>query len=162
MSTLSMAALAVAKQDLANGIRGGQPGKFQSAEVAARLLEVGVIYPAPWCAAEVYDCFATAASDLDVPNPCPRTPSAVHLWKNSPTEFRQTLPAPGDVFVLEHHDGWSGHCGIVESCSPGGDEITTIEGDSNPDGSSTGDRMARHTWKPGEGKRGKLLGYLAF
>lgn len=162
VSTLSLAALKVAQQDLVDGVRGGQPGRFQSKEVAARLLEVGIDYCAPWCAAEVFDCFLQASIDLDVPNPVPRTPSAVHLWKNSPAEFQQQLPAPGDVFVVAHHDGWSGHCGIIESVSPDGKTITSIEGDTNAAGSPTGDAMGRHTWTPGDGKRGKLLGYLAF
>jgi hypothetical protein len=162
MSVLSMAALKAAQEDLANGIRGGQPGRFQSPEVRARLLEVGINYPAPWCAAEVYDCFQTAATGLGIGNPCPRTPSAVHLFTNAPAECQTRLPAPGDVFVVMHSDGVHGHCGIVESCSPGGDEITTIEGDTNAEGSSTGDAMGRHTWRPKDGKRGKLLGYLAF
>ena len=161
MSILSLAALQAAQEDLKNGVRGGVTGRFASPEVAARLASVGIGYPAPWCAAEVYDCFMTAANDAGVPNPCPRTPSAVHLWLNAPMQARQKLPAPGDVFVVEHADGIHGHCGIVESCSPGGDEITTIEGDTNAEGSSTGDAMGRHTWRPADGKRGKLLGYVS-
>lgn len=164
MSALSLAALQAAQQDLLAGIRGGTAGvRFDSPEVRVRLAQVGIKYPAPWCAAEVYDCFLTAALDLDVLNPCPRTPSAVHLYTNAPAECRQPLPAPGDVFVVEHSDGWSGHCGIVEAVSPDGKTITTIEGDTNAEGSSTGDAMGRHTWTPRDGKRrGKLLGYLAF
>lgn len=163
MSALSLAALAVAQQDLAGGVAGGRPGRFQSPEVATRLAAVGIDYPAPWCAAEVFHCFALAAGAATLPgNPCPRTPSAVHLWKDSPPEARTQFPAPGDIFVVEHANGWSGHCGIVESVSPSGQEITSIEGDSNPAGSSVGDQMARHTWTPADGKRGKLLGFLAF
>lgn len=175
MSALSLAALAVAQQDLAEGVAGGRPGRFQSPEVATRLAAVGIDYPAPWCSAEVFHCFEVAC-DADQtpyplsgivprqapPNPCPRTPSAVHLWKDSPIESRTQLPAPGDIFVVEHANGWSGHCGLVESVSPSGQEITSIEGDTNAAGSSTGDAMGRHTWTPADGKRGKLLGYLAF
>ncbi|HXU23049.1 MAG TPA: CHAP domain-containing protein [Tepidiformaceae bacterium] len=159
MSALGLAALSVAQADLAAGIRGGQPGRFQSPDVALRLAAVGIDYPAPWCAAEMFHCFAQATIGQDA-NPCPRTPSAVHLFKNAPDSCKRILPAPGDVFVLEHRDGWSGHCGIVEAVSPDGQAITTIEGDTNAQGSATGDAMGRHTWTPADGKRGKLLGYL--
>lgn len=53
-----------------------------------------------------------------------------------------------------------GHCGFVESCSPAGDVVTTVEGDTNAEGSSTGDAVGRHTWTPASGERGRLLGYL--
>ena len=160
MSALGLAALAAAQADLAAGVRGGQPGRFQSPEVAARLAAVGIDYPAPWCAAEVFHSFAQAAGP-DA-NPCPRTPSAVHLFKDAPESCQRILPAPGDVFVVQHANGWSGHCGIVESVSPDYKAITTIEGDTNAAGSATGDAMGRHTWNPEDGKRGRLLGYLEF
>lgn len=168
MSALGLAALAVAQADLAAGVRGGQPGRFQSPEVSDRLATVGVDYPAPWCAAEVFHCFSAGLLTLEqgvegAPvNRCPRTASAVHLWLNAPPECRTQLPAPGDVFVLKHPNGWSGHTGIVESVSPDGQTITTIEGDTSLSGSFTGDSMGRHEWRPATGKRGKLLGYLEF
>lgn len=167
MSALGLAALAVAQADLAAGVRGGRPGRFQSPEVAARLLAVRVDFPAPWCAAEVYHAFseacrspAIADSGCGVLNPCPRTASAVHLFTNAPSDCRRTMPAPGDVFVFVHSDGIHGHTGIVESCTPDGQTITSVEGDTSADGSTTGDAMGRHTWTPSDGKRGRLLGYL--
>lgn len=164
MSALGLAALAVAQADLAAGVRGGQPGRFQSPEVAERLLAVGLSRPDPWCAAEVFHCFAVASNEQFMPNPCPRTASAVHLYRLATTQVPfaaiAQLPAPGDVFVVEHADGIHGHCGIVEAVSPDGKTITTIEGDTNAEGSSTGDAMGWHTWCPADGKRGRLLGYL--
>jgi hypothetical protein len=163
MSALGIAALAVAQADLAAGVRGGQPGKFESPEVAARLAAVGIKYPAPWCAAEVFHCFEQARGEQTL-NPCPRTAGAFHLWElattRRPFAAVAVMPVPGDVFVLVHADGIHGHCGIVESVSPDGKTITTVEGDTNAAGSSTGDAMGRHTWMPADGKRGKLLGYL--
>lgn len=157
MSALGLAALAVAQANLAANVRGGQPGRFQSPEVAARLAEVDIDYPAPWCAAEVFHCFALAGGATKLP----RTASALRLWEGSLDECRRTMPAPGDVFVVDHGHG-RGHCGIVESVSPDGQTITTIEGDTDAAGSSTGDAMGRHTWRPADGTRGKLLGYLEF
>jgi hypothetical protein len=170
MSALGLAALAVAQADLAAGVRGGQPGRFQSPEVAARLAAVYVASPEPWCAAEVAHCFDVAREAQDVARPqpgvtvnaCPRTASALHIWKNAPVECRRPMPFPGAVFVVVHADGIHGHCGIVESCSPDGQTITTIEGDTNAAGSSAGDAMGRHLWRPADGARGRLVGYLEF
>ena len=112
-----------------------------------------------WCAAFVFHCFAEAAFQLDVPNPCPCTASALHLFQQAPSAAHVELPAPGDVFVLVHPDGIHGHCGFVLSCSPGGDVITSIEGDTNATGSSTGDAVGRHVeWTPADGKRGRPTG----
>ena len=160
MSALGVAALAVAQADLAAGIRGGRPGRFESPEVAARLAAVNIDHPAPWCAAEVVHCFEVAAFQAGVANPCPRTASVVHLFMRSPVACRRTMPAPGDVFVVLHADGIHGHSGIVESVSPDGRAITSVEGDTDAAGSSTGDAMGRHTWTPSDGTRGRLLGYL--
>ena len=95
------------------------------------------------------------------PNPCPRTAGALHLYELAPVECRKPLPAPGDVFVVAHGGG-KGHCGIILSCSPDGQTITTIEGDTSADGSRTGDAVGMHTWAPADGARGNLLGYLEF
>lgn len=160
MSSLGLTALAVAQADLAAGVRGGQPGRFESPEVAARLAGVFIYRPEPWCAAEVVHCFEAAAFQADIANPCPRTASAVHLFARAPAGCRRARPAPGDVFVLVHTDGIHGHCGIVESVSPDGRTITSVEGDTDAAGSSTGDAMGRHTWTPAAGARGRLLGYL--
>lgn len=117
----------------------------------------------PWCAAWVYAMHQAVADTLTIDNPCPRTAGALKLWHKAPESCRRELPAPGDVFVLDTGDpGGFGHVGIVESCSPAGDAVTTIEGNTNAAGSREGNCVARHTWKPREGKRGVLLGYLSF
>lgn len=165
MSALSLAALAAAQQALENGVHGGQPARFRGPEVDVYLANVNLDAEHngpngsgfPWCAAFVYSMFKAAAGDL---NPCPRTASALHLFAMTPADRRTQLPAPGDVFVLVHPDGIHGHCGFVESCSPAGDVVTTVEGDTNAEGSSTGDAVGRHTWTPASGERGRLLGYL--
>ena len=169
MSALGLAALVVAQGDLAAGVHGGGPGRgrFESPEVAARLAAVGIKYPAPWCAAEGVPLgfeMARAPQSLEPATPAYRR-RVSHLWElattRPPFAAVAVLPAPGDVFVLVHSDGIHGHTGIVESASPDGKTITTIEGDTNAEGSSTGDAMGR-PWTPADGKRGKLLGYLEF
>lgn len=174
MSTLSLSALTFAQQALAAGVRGGQPARFQGPEVTAYLTDVGIAYPAAWCAAFVYSMFEQAvAADLTgiAINPCPRTAGALHMYELAPLRCRVRLPAPGDVFVLSHGGG-KGHVGFVESVSPDGLEITTVEGDTfatlaeaealGDPAARTGDSVGRHTWNPSDGARGHLLGFLEF
>jgi len=169
LSALSLAALTFAQNALDTGVHGGQPVRFSSPEIDQYLLNVGLDRPLPWCAAFVYSCFEQACADLcdadpegpHPTNPCPRTASALHLFSEAPVDAQIFPPAPGDVFVLVHPDGIHGHCGFVEAVSPDGNEITTVEGDTNAAGSSTGDAVGRHVWTPSDGTRGRLLGYLS-
>ena len=177
MSALSLKALAAAQAALAAGVHGGQPARFRGPEVDVYLANVGLDAEHdgangpgyPWCSAFVYSMFKAALAEFggDL-NPCPRTASALHLWNNAPDSARlegleASLPAPGDVFVLVHHDGIHGHTGFVESVSPDGRTITTVEGDTDTSGSSTGDAVGRHeNWTPSDGTRGRLLGFLDF
>jgi CHAP domain len=161
MSVLSLTALAAAQAALNAGVCGGKPTRFCGPEVNGYLASVGLSPGYPWCSAFVYSCFKNASDWLQAENTCPRTASAVRLFHEAEKYVVQFPPAPGDVFVLIHRDGIHGHCGIVESVSPSGQEITSVEGDTNAEGSSTGDACGRHTWTPADGSRGRLLGYLA-
>jgi hypothetical protein len=117
----------------------------------------------PWCAAWVVFMHRIAAVSCDVVSPCPRTAGSLDLWAKAPDECKTDLPAPGDVFILDTgYPGGAGHCGIVETCSPGGDILETIEGNTNAAGSREGNCVARQKWQPRTGKRGKLVGYLSF
>jgi len=116
----------------------------------------------PWCAAWTHGMHEIAAKACGIPNPCPRTAGALKLWHMAPEAARRQLPAPGDVFVLDTGDpGGFGHVGIVELVTPDGQTIVSIEGNTNAAGSREGDRVAKHAWKPGEGRRGRLMGYLS-
>lgn len=175
MSALSLAVLAVAQAELARGVRGGLPGwgRFRSPDIDAYMTLVGLKPHEdpmqegwPWCAAAVHAMFAKACSwDGDaigppLDNPCPRTAGALHLWELAPLKARTQLPAPGDVFVLDHGKG-RGHVGFVATVSPDGKTIGSVEPDSNPAGSRIGDQWAEHPlWQPTDGARGRLVGYL--
>lgn len=180
MSALSLAALAVAQGELARHVRGGlyPYGKFRSPDIDGYMRAVGLTpHPDqgdedwPWCAAAVHWCFARAVEQAnaehpdaspDAPpflNPCPRTAGAIHLWDLSPIKARTQLPAPGGVFVLNKGKG-RGHVGFVFSVSPDGQTIGTVEPDTNAAGSTTGDAWGERLWKPSDGVRGDLIGYL--
>jgi hypothetical protein len=61
--------------------------------------------------------------------------------------------------VLDKGKG-HGHVGFVSIVSPDGQTITSVEGDTNAAGSSTGDAVGEHLWSPRDGGRGRLVGYL--
>lgn len=179
MSAISLAALAVAQAELARGVRGGLPGwgRFRSPDIDAYVARVGLKPhedPAqegwPWCAAAVHWCFeqvARTAAQAARPtattfgyfDPCPSTAGALHLWELAPLKARTQLPAPGDVFVLDHSKG-RGHVGFVAGVSPDGQSITSVEPDTNAAGSTTGDAWGERFWRPSDGARGRLVGYL--
>lgn len=175
MSALGRAALAVAQAELARGVRGGLPGwgRFRSPDIDAYMALVGLKPHEdpmqegwPWCAAGVHWCFLVASnpSRTDAPlgenNPCPRTAGALHLWELAPLKARTQLPAPGDIFVLDHGKG-RGHVGFVATVSPDGRTIGSVEPDTNAEGSRTGDAWGeRPMWQPADGARGRLVGYL--
>ena len=191
MSALALAALAVARGELAKGVRGGRAGwgRFRGLEVDAYQRGVGLalspdpkVEGHPWCAAGVYACFEEAAPFIPASvgpggvtaalsnklawgeakaNPCPRTAGALHMWDTSPLTARAQIPEPGAVFVLDKGKG-KGHVGFVASVSPDGLTITTVEPDTNAAGSTTGDAWGEHLWAPADGARGRLVGYLVF
>jgi hypothetical protein len=96
-----------------------------------------------WCMAFVYWCFTKTADQLGIPNPMVKTAGCVDQWnrtkckkigRNDAIE-NPSLIKPGHVFIIRHKDN-SGHTGIVESVNGG--FLTTIEGNTNLDGSSNG------------------------
>jgi hypothetical protein len=115
---------------------------------------------APWCVAFTFAMFDLAARELDVANPHLATAGSRRLWERTSTTLRRPLPAPGDVFVLDKGHGL-GHVGIVVTVGPALD-VTTVEGNTGSDGGRDGDGVFTHTWKPRDGKRGVLLGWLDF
>lgn len=110
----------------------------------------------PWCAAFVYWCFDQAATSLGVANPATKTAGVHHLWDAAGDRgIPRVLAAeaadtpskvqPGMVFVLSESSN-TGHVGLVESVN--GVLLTTIEGNTNDNGSREGigvfERKVRH------------------
>lgn len=112
----------------------------------------------PWCAAFVHWCFQQAANAIEMLNPCPKTAGALRLWEFAPDIAKVRTPARGAIFVMDHGKG-HGHVGLVETVNGGG-LIETIEGNTNRGGSREGDSVWRHIWRPEDGARGLLVGYV--
>ncbi len=104
----------------------------------------------PWCAAFVYWCFNTAAAQLGRSNPLYKTAGVLEHWRNAKgalllKDDAVANPAkikPGFIFIIDHGGG-NGHTGLVESVNGG--FITTIEGNTNNDGSRNGYGVLRLT-----------------
>ncbi|OGU59527.1 MAG: hypothetical protein A2X64_08260 [Ignavibacteria bacterium GWF2_33_9] len=96
-----------------------------------------------WCASFVYWCFNEAAKNLGRDNPLVKTGGCIRHWnKTNGTKLlakdainNPSLIKPGYVFIIDHGAG-KGHTGIVEKVDGG--FVHTIEGNSNPNGSSNG------------------------
>lgn len=155
-------------RDLTNGavtVAGSQIGVIETGpnsgpEVNEYLAAVGHDPGDSWCAAFVYWCFARASEALELLNPCPRTAGVLRMFERSPERARTQVPNRGAIITMDHGKG-KGHTGLVEEVHGGG-LITTIEGNTNRAGSRQGNAVARHTWRPGDGARGTLVGYIDF
>jgi hypothetical protein len=107
----------------------------------------------PWCAAFVYFCFQQAASALSIPNPAIRDAAVLDVWNragsqgvrriaNAEASSTPSLVQPGCVFAIKTGSA-EGHMGLVEKVA--GVALTTIEGNTNNNGSREGIGVFRRT-----------------
>ena len=140
-----IAGAALAKAVTQIGVMEVPPGSNRGPEVDAYLASVGVPPGNYWCMAFVHWCFHQAANGGA--NPFPRTAGCIDAWnrvkKAMPDRILTKAQAivdpalvrPGMVFILDHGGGL-GHTGFVRHLSGGA--LATVEGNSNPNGSSNG------------------------
>lgn len=140
------------------GTKEDPPGSNSGTLVNEFLASVGLEPGVPWCAAFVHFCFLQAANALEMLNPCPRTGGSLRMWELAPDAAKVRHPVRGSIFISDHGHG-KGHCGIVEAVNGGG-LIETVEGNSDRGGSRTGGSVVRHIWRPEDGARGLLVGYI--
>jgi hypothetical protein len=100
----------------------------------------------PWCAAFVFFCFQQAAAQLNVPNPAIKDAGVLDCWNKagaapmrriaaSEADGTPSLVKPGLAFVLQTSAS-TGHMGLIEKIQ--GTVLTTIEGNTNANGSREG------------------------
>ena len=140
-SDLLKEALKIAASQI--GVMENPVGSNRGPEVNAYLASVGLGPGFFWCAAFLYWCFNQAAANLSRKNPLVKTGGCQDHWNR--TKAKKILKAdavnnpslivPGSIFLLKT-GRTSGHTGIVEKVESG--FIHTIEGNSNPAGSSNG------------------------
>lgn len=109
-------------------------GSNRGPQVDQYLASVGINFAAAWCAAFVYWCHQQAGV-----SGVPKTGGVLDMWNKAPGN-RVTQPQPGDVVIFDYGGG-TGHTGIIESVN--GSTLTTIEGNTNDDGSREGYEVAR-------------------
>ncbi|MEP0813321.1 MAG: hypothetical protein HRF49_01470 [bacterium] len=139
------------------GVREEPPGSNWGKEIERFLASTGIRTPAPWCAAFVYFCVKSAATELRVENPFAKiklkayTPAWLE-WADahgekltggkaaalSPAEFAREIP-PGTIFLLYYPKlKRVGHIGFIAGAPDESGYIPTIEGNTDLRGSRTG------------------------
>ncbi len=149
MNALTSLVLELAAKEI--GVR--ERGRNLGPEIEAYNREIGHD-PAkadPWCAIFVSAMFKRAAAQLGVPMPFHPTAGVFTLEEKAPAFTRIATAAAGAIFILKGHT----HTGLVESAADV--EPLTIEGNTNPGGSSEGDGVYRRSRHPSE-----ILCYLDF
>jgi hypothetical protein len=120
----------------------------------------------PWCVCFLYWVFEQAAKVKRQENPLPKTAGVIALWNLGrrteaqvvrKSEASAQTVKPGMIFHLDLGSG-KGHAGLVIEVR--GDHIITIEGNTNPGGSSDGFGVFRRDSRPITTR--VLLGYLDF
>lgn len=114
------------------------------------LKSVGITFPASWCMAFVYWCVEEAKVRIadgtgGLRNPLVKTGGVLKQWNDIEKQFKQpkckfTTPQPGDIFIMDYGKGL-GHTGFVERVE--GDQIHTIEGNTNDESSREGFEVCR-------------------
>lgn len=143
------------------GVRETSPNRGQRVDEYHRYAGRDPAAADSWCAQFVGWCFGHAAEALGAHNPLPKSSSVWGLWQRSPVSWRVTDPQAGDVFLIDHGDG-KGHCGIVTGRGFADGVVTTVEGNSNADGSRNGDGVYSRSRGIGEITLGFLRPALAF
>lgn len=143
------------------GVMEDPPGSNRGKKVEEYLASVGLDGGFFWCAAFLYWCFQKASDKLGRTNPVLKTGHCMTHWRD--TKAKKILSAdainnpalikPGHIFII-NTGGSHGHTGMIESVEGG--FIHTIEGNTNPSGSSNGIGVFRNTRKIAKINRGFL------
>lgn len=93
----------------------------------------------PWCAIFVCAMFRRACDQMGIRCPVPLTAGCWSLDERSPAVARSKEPSAGAIFLLNGHR----HTGLVVAVN--GDELATVEGNTDPGGSREGDGVYQRT-----------------
>jgi hypothetical protein len=137
------------------GIAEVPPGSNKGPQIALILKSVGLSEGYAWCAAFAYWVLREATRQLQIKNPCPKTAGVLNLWslagykESGLTRITQSqavanpaLVKPGMQFLMKL-SATAGHTGIIEQVN--GNQLITIEGNSNGQGSREGTAVFRQT-----------------
>jgi len=122
---------------------------FKDASFLAKMVARGWEAPQPWCGYFAKQCWVDAYADnaayLSEVKKLSNGGALTTLadWKASHPQLISKTPVPGAVVIFEEGNGPSGHVGIVTGVN--GNLYTTIEGNTNNDGSREGYEVCAHT-----------------
>lgn len=125
------------------GVMEDPPGSNRGAKVEEYQASVGIGAGTFWCAAFLYWCFQKACDKAGRTNPVLRTGHCMTHWRDTRGKKiaaadavnKPSLVKPGQIFII-NTGGSHGHTGLIEKIEGG--FIHTIEGNTNPSGSSNG------------------------
>lgn len=120
--------------------KGSNWGKDLTSGVPMYLKSVGITFPASWCMAFVYWCCKQSNPNT----PLVKTGGVLKQWNKIDHQYKFNDPQAGDIFIQDHGGGL-GHTGFVEYVS--GDNIHTIEGNTNDEGVREGFEVCRRVRK---------------
>lgn len=120
-------------------------GHNDGKEVEEYLQCVGLGKGYSWCQAFVYWCYRKAAEALNTPNPVTHTAGVLFHWQHTNGHKLQPIKAiAGDIFIMDFGNG-EGHTGLISEVRY--DTITTVEGNTNNDGSRNGNGVYERSRK---------------
>jgi hypothetical protein len=143
------------------GVMEDPPGSNKGKKVEEYLASVGLGGGQFWCAAFIYWCFQKATENNGRGNPLVKTGHCMTHWNSSPAKKilasdamnKPSLIKPGQIFII-NTGGTHGHTGMIERVEGG--FIHTIEGNTDPAGSSNGIGVFRNTRKIAKINKGFL------
>jgi len=133
MNHLQIAITQIGNQEIPKNSNWGE-------HVQKYLKSVGITFPASWCGAFVYWCCKQAYPT----NILYKTGGVLMQWNKVLPQYKHSEPKVGDIFIMDFGKGL-GHTGFVENII--GNEIETIEGNSNDEGSREGYEVCRRKRK---------------
>ncbi|HTE19600.1 MAG TPA: peptidoglycan-binding protein [Armatimonadota bacterium] len=124
------------------GVRESPRGSNRGPEVDEYNRVAGAPPGSFWCMSFVQFCVDEAARKLDRRNPLHRTASCSALYRWAREQGRLAArPEPGDIFLCIGGERGHYHTGFVRKLL-GGERFSTVEGNSNDDGSANGVEVA--------------------
>jgi hypothetical protein len=149
------------------GVR--ETGSNEGPEINRYLASVGLPPGYEWCAAANHWVHLEAARQLGIPNPHPKTPSALRIWELAPAAAKIEKPRngrpwdrerlrPGFTFVEDHGRG-HGHAGVVLGYDFEAGIYESLSGNTNAEGSRVGNAYAQN---PRGLQDSRLIGLIDF
>lgn len=137
MTPLEIAIQEIGKEETPRGSNWGP-------DVQKYLHSVGINFPASWCMAFVYYCVDQACHISGTANPLYKTGGVLAQWNNVINAYKHPATLanckPGAVFIMDLGKGL-GHTGFIENVV--GEDVHTIEGNTNDSGSREGYEVCR-------------------